>query len=221
MQVKHWGAFGALGVLLFAGALACRLSDATTFIAQATLTPTRTRTVRATFTLIPTATATPIPPSATPPPTATKSPTPRPIVRTPTPKPVVVAPPPAPPAPPPGPTYEYAANPAACTHAGNQYIKGRVYDSKNSDASGVSGLKVGLGGADGSNSWVPPIITEWDGFYTFTLSEGGGRDGSYYVWLMDGSGKRISDVGGPIVMKSVGPDVPGTCWSGSVDFWKR
>jgi hypothetical protein len=98
-----------------------------------------------------------------------------------------------------------------------------VYDSSNPDAGGVADLKVGLGGADGSTSWIPPIKTEGDGFYTFTLSTpgGGANAGTYYVWLMDASGARISDVGGPVKMNPVGPDVPGTCWAGGIDFWRR
>jgi hypothetical protein len=110
-----------------------------------------------------------------------------------------------------------------CTHAGNQYIKGKVYDGVGSDAGGVPGQMLALGGADGTNAWVT-VRNEDDGFYTFTLAGVGqpAAPGTFYVWMYDkASGKRISDVGGPIKMNPVGPDVPGTCWAGSVDFWKR
>jgi hypothetical protein len=122
----------------------------------------------------------------------------------------------------PAPSFEYAANPASCSHAGNQYVKGRVYDSKDPSANGVAGLKIGLGDSTGTNPWVT-ITNEGDGFYTFTLTGVGqaANRGTYYVWVMDGSGKRISDVGGPINMNPVGPDAAGTCWAGSVDFWRR
>ncbi len=79
-----------------------------------------------------------------------------------------------------------------------------------------------MGGADGANAYVV-IKNEDDGFYTFTLTTAGAgaQAGTYYIWLLDGSGNRISDVGGPIKMNPVGPDAPGACWAGSVDFWKR
>jgi hypothetical protein len=62
-----------------------------------------------------------------------------------------------------------------------------------------------------------------DGVYSFTLTPdgGGAKIGTYYLWLMDNTGKRISDVGGPININGKGPDAPDSCWSGSVDFWKR
>lgn len=108
-----------------------------------------------------------------------------------------------------------------CEHAGNQYIKGRVYDSRDPSANGVPGVMMALGGAGGTDPWVT-TRNEDDGFYTFTLSGvgEGGKAGTYYVWIIEG-GKRISDVGGPINMNPVGPDAPGTCWAGSVDFWRR
>ena len=222
MVLKHWGARLALVALLFAGALACRTADV--FLAQAPTT-TPTRTPRPTFTPLPPPTDTPAPTATTPPePTAvpTKRPTARPLPRPtlrPAPTPV---PPPAAPTTPPQPQFQYAANPPVCTHAGNQYIKGRVYDSKDPTANGVPGLKMALGGADGNNAYVT-TPNEGDGFYTFTLSTPGApaKAGTYYVWILDGSGNRISDVGGPINLNLTGPDDPNSCWAGSVDFWRR
>lgn len=238
MVPNKWGIRLAMAGMFFLVVLACS-SPTELFIAEATATSTRTP--RPTFTPLPKATdlptlmptlpppptsapatqvsvkATAKPPTAKPPtakPAATKAPTQAPVVQ-----------PTSPPPPPPtaAPRFEYAANPASCAHAGNQYIKGRVYDSGNPSANGVPSLKMALGGADGNNSWVT-TNNEDDGFYTFTLSiPGGGTNpaGAYYVWILDKSGKRISDVGGPINLNPVGPDAAGTCWAGSVDFWRR
>lgn len=229
MFLKKWGLRLVLGTVIFAGALACRTSEI--FVSQSQVTVTPTRTPRPTFTPIPQATDTPVPtntPLPPPPPTSaatltpTKRPTTRPATpRPPTPIPQVIAPPPT--APPAAPKFQYAANPATCAHAGNQYIKGRVYDSSDPSANGVAGLTMALGGAGGSDPWVT-TRNEDDGFYTFTLAAPGTAmkpAGTYYIWVQDGSGKRISDVGGPVNINPVGPDAAGTCWAGSVDFWKR
>lgn len=222
MQFKNWAARIALGILFFAGVLACRVTDE--LIAQGpTVTPTRTP--RPTFTPIPLPTQTTAPsptaPPTNPPPTL-KPPTLRPSP-IPTKRPNTAPPPqPTSPAKPTTSPFQYAANPATCVHAGNQYIKGKVYDSKDPNANGVGGLKMAMGGADGNNAYVT-TPNEYDGFYTFTLttSGSGAQAGTYYIWILDGSGRRISDVGGPINMNPVGPDAPGACWAGSVDFWRR
>ncbi len=233
MYLHKWGARLALA-FMFLGALACRTADV--FVAQATVTPTRTP--RPTFTAIPKPTDTPIPlPTATvppPPPLPTTAPTKVPTrvpTKAPTKAPTPVPPPPTvaivPPTAPPAPTVSqmaYGQITRECVHAGNQYIKGKVYNGFGSDAQGVPGQMIALGGADGNNPWVA-IRNQDDGFYTFTLSgvgEAPKSAGSYYVWMYDGSsGRRISDVGGPISINPVGPDQPGACWAGSVDFWKR
>ena len=220
MQVNHWGIRLALGFVFCFGALGCHITD--TFLAQATITPTRTRTVKPTFTPIPPS-PTPVPPSPTAPPSLTRLPP------TATRRPATKPPPTLPPAPtqprPPGPTtspYEYHVNPPMCGHSGLTYIKARVYGNVNDPNSGVEGMRVALGGADGANQYVPPVITTWDGTYSFILSDPGqpGRVGTWYVWLVDANGKRISDIGGPINTNNLGPDDPKACWAGGVDFWK-
>jgi len=126
-------------------------------------------------------------------------------------------------APPPGPTkspYLYHTNAPTCAHSGGTFIKARVYGNVNDPNSGVEGIKVALGGADGVNQYIPAVTTTWDGTYTFVLQETGSRPGTWYVWLIDGSGNRISDVGGPVVTNNLGPDNPQACWQGAVDFWK-
>ncbi|MBI5304362.1 MAG: hypothetical protein HY868_19670 [Chloroflexi bacterium] len=221
MNLKHWGGRLLLGCILVLAALACQSADILVTQLQPTATPTRT--VRPTFTPIP-PTATLVPPSPTPPPTIaptpTRTPTRRPTARPPTavpPPPVVVQP-----------TavvskMPYAANPASCTHSGGQYIKGKVYDSSDPSAYGVSGLKVALGGGGGTDPWI--VINNFDdGVYSFTLAGDAGPykpAGTYYVWVMDSNGNRISDVGGPININPLPPDAAGTCWAGSVDFWRR
>ncbi len=222
MLLHHkWWARLALALSFFATVLACRTSDL--LIAQQP-TNTPTRTPRPTFTPLPKATDTLVP-TLTPPPTAvpTKAPTLRPTARPATAKPPPTsAPPPVvvPPTAVPAPQMQYGQNTLACQHAGNQYIKGRVYDSSDPSANGVGGVTVALGGADGANAYVT-IKSEGDGFYTFTLSTpgGGAQAGTYYVWLNDGNGRRISDIGGPINMKPTAEDT--SCWAGAVDFWRR
>lgn len=221
MQMKSWGMRFTLGFVLVIGALGCQLTE--TFLAQAPATPTRTRAVRPTFTRVP-PTPTPVPPPPTSPPTPTRVPptaTRRPATKPPPTVPPVPQPQPQP-QPQPPPQFPYAATNVNCAHAGNQYIKGRVYDRQDPSAGGVPGITVALGDSTGTNPWVT-IKTEGDGFYTFTLSTPGGPGtarGPHYVWLIEG-GRRVSDVGGPINMNPVGPDVPGTCWAGVVDFYRR
>jgi len=224
MHWKFWGTRLVLGSVLFFLVLACQSAEVLTAQLRTTATPTRTPTRRATFTPIPT--ATPIPPSPTPPPTLAPTATRTPTRRPPTPRPPTAVPPPAPvvaPPPPAAPKMPYAANPAVCTHSGGQYIKGKIYDSSDPGANGVSGLKVALGGGGGTDPWI--VINNFDdGVYSFTLAGDSGPykpAGTYYVWVMDSSSNRISDVGGPININPVGPDAPGTCWAGSVDFWRR
>ena len=208
MQMKQWGIRLALGLLFCVAALGCHLTD--TFLAQATLTPTRTRTVKPTFTAIPPPTPTqPPPPTAPPPtkppPTATR----RPPTRPPPTKP------PAPPQPPPsGPTvspYEWHVNPPGCEHSGGVYVKAKVYGDKNNPDSGLEGMRVVLGDGAGNRFDIPPVTTTWDGTYSFTLSADGQPPykGTVYAWLVDANGKRISDIGGPMVFNGLGPDAGG------------
>jgi hypothetical protein len=82
-------------------------------------------------------------------------------------------------------------------------------------------MRVVLGDGSGNRFDIPPVLTTWDGTYSFTLSSDGSPPfkGTIYVWLIDASGKRISDMGGPIVTNGLGPDAGG-CWHGWVDFWR-
>lgn len=226
MQLRNLMARVALGLVLLAGALACRVTDE--FIASSAPTPTRTRTPRPTFTPIPppTQTFTPVPTVPPPPPTSAPAPT-----RTPTRRPATAVPRPPTAVPvvqptavpkPPASTYEWHVNPAGCEHAGGVFVKARVYGDKNNPDSGVEGMKVVLGDGAGSRFDIPPVTTSWDGTYSFTLSQDGTPPykGTVYVWLIDSGGKRISDIGGPMVFNGLGPDAANPCWHGWVDFWR-
>ena len=219
MQFRPWGIRFALGFVFCIGALGCHLTD--TFLAQATVAPTRTKTVKPTFTPIP-LTSTPVPPSPTALPSPTLKPTVRPTVRPPTAKPPTAAPKPPPPSGPTASPYSWHANPPGCEHAGGVYLKARVYGDKNNPDSGLEGVLVVLGDANGTRYDIPPYTTTWDGTYSFTLSADGAPPykGTIYIWLIDSGGNRISDIGGPIVLNGLGPDAPNTCWHGWVDFWR-
>jgi hypothetical protein len=217
MQFRPRGIRLALGFVFVVGALGCNLTD--TFLAQTQPTPTRTRTVKPTFTPVPPPTATQ-PPPPTAPPTATRVPPT--ATRRPATKPPPTNPPPPPP--PSGPTkspYEWRANPPGCEHAGGVFVKAKVYGDRNNPDSGLEGMRVVLGDGAGNRFDINPVTTTWDGTYSFTLSQDGQPPfkGTVYVWLIDAGGKRISEIGGPMVFNGLGPDAGG-CWHGWVDFWR-
>ncbi|MBI4785436.1 MAG: hypothetical protein HY782_00085 [Chloroflexi bacterium] len=222
MDLTKWRLRFALAALIFAGALACRTADV--FVAQATVTPTRTP--RPTFTPLPKATntpvPTPVPPTPVPPTSApTRTATRRPPTATP--RPPTAIPPPVvqPTAPPPVSQYEFHVNPATCSHSGLTYIKGTVYlDRFNPDAR-YAGAIVALGPPDGSTIY-DKVKAGDDGVYTFVLSSEGqpGRPGTWGLWLVDPADRRKSDIGGPIVTNGLPADNPSACWAGTVDFWK-
>lgn len=227
MHLNKWGSRLALA-LVFVGALACRTADV--FIAQATVTPTRTP--RPTFTPLPppTNTAAPLPtvPPTLPPTVAVvvpKTPTRAPTARPPTARPPTQPPVALPPAQPqptavPVSTFEFHVNPPSCVHAGNAYIKGIVYNDKNDPSNRYVGALVALGDSSGASIWVGPIKSDDFGEYTFTLNSNGAAPGNYWVWLVDPTQKRKSDIGGPITMNNLPDTDPKSCWAGNVDFWK-
>jgi hypothetical protein len=215
MQLKHWGARLALGALLFAGALACRTADV--FIAQAT--PVPTRTLRPTFTPLPPPTDTPEP-TATPPPTSTPRPTARPTLR-PTVRPSTPIPLPTPVPQPTKPTYQYSVASYRCEHSGGSWLKGHVYADKNDPNSAVPGIKVAFGGASGDIYGSGE--TDGDGNFAFTLTADGtgAKIGTFYIWITDASGHRISDMAGPININGKPDTAPDTCWAGWAFFTKN
>jgi hypothetical protein len=217
MYPNKWGVRLLSAAVLLIGVLACDLSDVP-FIAQATVTPTRTP--RPTMTPLPTATNTPAPTNtATRAPTATKTATRRPTVR-PTARPPTATPKASAPQPTVS-TMEFHANPPTCTHSGLTYIKGTVYLDRNDPSKRYYKAIVALGPPDASTVYEEPILTNESGEYTFILGDNGKAvPGSWGVWLVDPSWKRKSDIGGPIITNNLPADNPASCWAGNVDFWK-
>ncbi len=214
MHVKPWDARWLLGLVLLGGVLACRVTD--TLIAQVQPTPTRTATRRPTFTPVPPPTETKPPPSPTPvPPTATlRPPTARPLPsRTPT-------RPPAPPPPPPQPTtprFQYSVAEYRCEHSGGSWFKGAVYADRNDPGSGTPDVRVVFGGA-GGEVYGGPELTQGGGEFAFTLTPdgGGAKIGTFYIWIVDTGGNRISEMAGPININGKPP--PDGCWAGWAFF---
>ncbi len=219
MHFNRWAAWLALALALFIGGLACQTTDRVLSVAQAkTSTPTRTRTPRPTFTALPLPTDTPAPTNTPlpPPPTRTatrRPPTPRP----PTPKPL----PTVPSAPQPTtPKYQYSVASYRCEHSGGSWMKGVVYADKNDPNSGMPGVPVVFGGA-GGDIFGGPELTGGDGVFAFVLTPdgGGAKIGTYYIWLVDSSRNRISEMAGPIKIDGGPPDAG--CWAGWAFFTKN
>ena len=214
MYLRKLKMFFVLVAVLSIGTLACQATDM--FLAQVAPTPTRTRTPRPSITPIPTDTPEP---TATATPAKTATPTPRPATpRPPTAKPPVVTPKPVVPQPTVS-TMEFHVNPPTCAHSGNTRIVGIVYLNKNDPSQRYQQAIVALGPTDGSTIYAT-VLSEWDGKYTFTLTDSGPKPGNWGVWLVTPSHVRKSDIGGPINTNNLGPDDPKACWAGSVDFWK-
>lgn len=216
MVLSKWTKYLALVAMLFIGTLACSTSEV--FVAQATVT--RTRTPRPTFTPIPEATDTPVP-TITPTRGPTLTPTKAPTARPPTARPATAVPKASSASVQSSVSnMEFHVNPATCTHSGKAYIKGIVYLDRNDPSQRYQGAIVTLGAPDGSARYGDPVLSEWDGTYTFILNDNGPAPGNYGVWLVTPSMVRKSDVGGPITMNGLGPEDPRACWAGSVDFWR-
>lgn len=223
MHLNRRAAWLTFALVLFLGGLACESSDRVLSVAQAkTATPTRTRTPRPTFTAVPSSTATLVLPSNTPLPPPTRTATRRPptaVPKPPTPKP----PPAATPVPQPTtPKYQYAAANWRCEHSGSSWLKGSVYADKNDPNSGMPGIPVVYGGA-GGDIYQGPELTQGDGVFAFTLTtdeQHAAAKGTYYIWVVDSTRNRISEMAGPIVIDGKGPDVGG-CWAGWAFFTKN
>lgn len=212
MDLNKRGTRLAFAIMLFAGALGCHITD--TFLAQATVTPTRTP--RPTLTPIPSATATQVPTmTATPAPTSTSTRRPA-TARPPTAKPPPTA---APVNQPTVSTMEYHVNPPTCAHSGDTTIQGTVYLSKSDPSQRYYRAIVALGAPDGSTIYVDPLFTDGNGQYTFVLAAQKSYPGNWGVWLVDPSKKRKSDIG-VVTTNDYGPENPAACWSAVVDFWK-
>ncbi|MBI5302459.1 MAG: hypothetical protein HY868_09995 [Chloroflexi bacterium] len=172
-----------------------------------TNTPTGTRTPTATGTPTVTPTETPIP-SATPilpTSTPTRRPTPRPTR------------PPAPTASP----YIYTTFIIECKHAGGTYIEGYATNAQGEE----SGVRVRLGSTAGGDE-IQTVTTGSNrspGYYVFVLNDRGSRPGTYYVWVVDGNGRAISNpsVGRVTTNDIRNSDDPSACWRAVVSFGRR
>ena len=213
-----------LVLLVMLAVLGCSFGS---LVGQApTPTVTPSRALRPTFTATPTDTPTPVAtdtptPTSTPTPTDTPTNTPistptptSPPTATPTPKPPTATPTLSAPTATPTPTYYYKTANVGCYHSGDTFIEGTVYEGGEKK----NGVTVRL-------SWAPdgPAAVDYvsgtdpdkPGGYLHPRSKG--ETGTYYVWVVDASGKRISDIG-MIQFNNEGPDSPTACWRGQVDF---
>jgi len=116
----------------------------------------------------------------------------------------------------PAPTYYYrSANISCQPNCGITYIQGTVYEGQNR----VNGVIVRL-------SWQPDGQTVADyvtgtdpnkpGMYTFILEPSKTREGTWYVWVVDSSGKRISQIGN--INTTANCEGAGACQQGVIDF---
>lgn len=223
MKFQERGVVFAVGLLVVLVMLACRTTD--TLIAQAP-TATLTRTPKPTFTPQPPPTDTPIPPPPTLPP-ASPVPTQKPApTRTATRRPNTPAPPPATPIP--GPTkssWVYRVDKIVCKHSGQSFVEGLVL--ANSDtSSGISGTKVRMS-ADPNGAPAGPDYETRDGggfgagYFSFIVNAYGAAKGQVrYLWVVDGSGKALSDpsAGRAAFNDEPGDENPNSCWDIQILF---
>lgn len=195
-------------------------------VAVATPTPTRTPTFTPLSTYTPTPLLTPSPtntrvvPPTTPTPTFTPTFTPAPPTPT-SPPPTATPVPPTPtntptftPTPTPTPAWEYHTANVGCYHSGDTFIEGTVWES----GAPKNGVTVRLSWAPdgpGASDYVTGTDPARPGYYLHPRTKG--ETGTYYVWVVDATGKRISDIG-MIQFNNEGPDSPTACWRGVVDF---
>jgi len=145
-------------------------------------------------------------------PMLTPSPTPRPPVPTATP-----APKPTPtrtPTPTPTPAYEYHTANVGCYHSGEKFIEGHVYEG-GAPKNGVTVRLSWAPDAPGVGDYVTGTDPGRPGYYLHPRPRG--DTGTHYVWVVDASGQRISDIG-MIQFNNEGPNSPTACWRGVVDF---
>jgi len=169
-----------------------------------TFTPTNTPTATPTFTATPTETPTSTP-TNTPIATATRTRPPR----TNTPKPPTPSP------------FLYSVIRGGCFHSGGTYIEGFVTNASGEEA----GVRVRLGTSPGGGE-IATIITGSDrspGHYTFVIRAQGAQPGTWYVWIVDATGKPLSDPNaGRVVTNDIrNPDDPNACWRAEVNFGRR
>jgi len=109
-----------------------------------------------------------------------------------------------------------------CEHSGGSWLKGHVYADKNDPNSAVPGVGAVFGGG-GGDIYDGPNLTDGNGDFAFVLSPDGTgpRKGTYYIWLVDGTKNRISEMAGPITINGKSDTAPDTCWAGWAYFTKN
>lgn len=192
--------------------------------AAATLAPTWTPTATRT----PTLTGTPEPtqpPTDTPPPTATASatrvpPSPTRFIFS-TPRPAATRPPvggltPVPTVSP----YTYNFVGQKCEDSGGVYIEIYVFTSYPSSPLGGARVRASYA-PDGPALGDTDVTTNSDGKGQYTLQTGlPARPGTYYAWVVDTTGKRISPVSGAVNINTLKPDDPASCKLAKIAFSK-
>jgi len=101
-----------------------------------------------------------------------------------------------------------------CYHSGDKFIEGTVWES----GAAKNGVTVRLSWAPdaaGAADYVTGTDPGRPGYYLHPRSKG--ETGTLYVWVVDASGKRISEIGS-ITFNNEGADSPTACCRGVVDF---
>lgn len=246
MNLPRWTAMAALaiGVLIFSGCGRFGLSSGPTPTSPPTRTPRATFTPRPeeTSTDVPTETSAPAP-TVTEAPIDTAVPATRKPVATARPKPPTAIPPtqgPPPTVPPTKPPYSYlffplvcgnASDPAVCnnsqpgikcSHSGSHHIDVFVASNYLDPSSVVSGIKVRYSHSAGGGKIEPDETTNYEGKAVKTLSGDldppGKNVGTYYAWIVDGSGNQQSDFSPPIVINAKSDSDPTNCWVAEAAF---
>lgn len=136
---------------------------------------------------------------------------------TPRPRPPTNTPAPKPPTPTPAPAFYYRAVVQSCLpNAGITYIQGTVYEGTTPQ----TGKRVRLSWIpDDANPPVPDYVTGTDPtrpIYTFILDPQKPREGNWYIWVVDATGKRISELAN--VRTTASASGAGACQQAIVDF---
>jgi hypothetical protein len=106
----------------------------------------------------------------------------------------------------------------SCQHSGGVYIIVRAYANKYDPSSNIDGVRIRA-------SWQqdgPTIgdVTTNLGSATFTISPDGVKPkvATYYAWVVDNQGNRISDLSPAININGKKETSAGSCWQAFVNF---
>ena len=85
----------------------------------------------------------------------------------------------------------------------------------------MSGMKVAIGGAGGDAYDTNTTSGDGDASFILSLEGQGARLGTFYAWVLGGSGNRISEIGGPVVINGKPNTDPTSCWAGWFFFTRN